>query len=91
MTTLFGVPNVSEGRDRAAIAAIGEAFASTGARLLAGHDDPDHNRSVYWLAAGPGELAEALVAGAREIVARAPARTSLASDPGAPASVNTLR
>jgi glutamate formiminotransferase / 5-formyltetrahydrofolate cyclo-ligase len=70
VTTLFGVPNVSEGRDRAAIAAIGEAFASTGARLLAGHDDPDHNRSVYWLAAGPGELAEALVAGAREIVAR---------------------
>jgi glutamate formiminotransferase / 5-formyltetrahydrofolate cyclo-ligase len=70
VTTLFGVPNVSEGRDRAAIAAIGEAFASTGARVLAGHDDPDHNRSVYWLAAGAGELAEALVAGAREIVAR---------------------
>jgi glutamate formiminotransferase len=62
---LLAVPNVSEGRDPAAIAAIGAAFASTGARLLDTHSDPDHHRTVYTLAAAPGELAPALVAGAR--------------------------
>ncbi len=64
-TLLLAVPNVSEGRDGEVIAAIGEAFASTGARLLDVHTDPDHHRSVYTLAAEPGELAPALVAGAR--------------------------
>jgi glutamate formiminotransferase/glutamate formiminotransferase/formiminotetrahydrofolate cyclodeaminase len=67
---LLAVPNVSEGRDAAAIAAIGEAFASTGARLLDVHADPDHHRSVFTLAAPPGELAPALAAGAREALAR---------------------
>jgi glutamate formiminotransferase/glutamate formiminotransferase/formiminotetrahydrofolate cyclodeaminase len=62
--TLLAVPNVSEGRDPEAIAAIGAAFASTGARLLDTHSDPDHHRTVYTLAGGPGELAPALVAGA---------------------------
>jgi glutamate formiminotransferase/glutamate formiminotransferase/formiminotetrahydrofolate cyclodeaminase len=62
---LLAVPNVSEGRDPDAIAAIGGAFASTGARLLDTHSDPDHHRTVYTLAAAPGELAPALVAGAR--------------------------
>jgi len=62
--TLLAVPNVSEGRDAAAIAAIGEAFQSTGARLLDVHSDPDHHRTVYTLAGGVGELAPALVAGA---------------------------
>jgi glutamate formiminotransferase/glutamate formiminotransferase/formiminotetrahydrofolate cyclodeaminase len=62
--TLLAVPNVSEGRDAAAIAAIGEAFASTGACLLDVHSDPDHHRTVYTLAGAAGELAPALVAGA---------------------------
>jgi glutamate formiminotransferase len=64
--TLLTIPNVSEGRDPKAIAAIGAAFASTGARLLDTHADPDHHRTVYTLAAGVGEIAPALVAGARE-------------------------
>ena len=68
--TLFAVPNVSEGRDGAAIDAIAKAFSSTGARLLSHHRDPDHNRAVFWLAADPGALAEAVVAGAREAIAR---------------------
>ena len=68
--TLLAVPNVSEGRDAAVIEAIGAAFASTGARLLDVHADTDHHRSVFTLAAGPGELAPALAAGAREAVAR---------------------
>ena len=70
VTTLLAVPNVSEGRDRTTIDAIGAAFASTGARLLDVHSDADHHRSVFTLAAGPGELAPALAAGAREALAR---------------------
>ena len=70
VSTLLAIPNVSEGRDAEAIAAIGAAFASTGARLLDVHSDADHHRSVFTLAGGPGELAPALVAGAREAVAR---------------------
>ncbi|HUR84735.1 MAG TPA: hypothetical protein VMY78_05275 [Solirubrobacteraceae bacterium] len=62
--TLLAIPNVSEGRDRDVIAAIGAAFASTGASLLDTHSDPDHHRTVYTLAGGQGELAPALVAGA---------------------------
>jgi glutamate formiminotransferase / 5-formyltetrahydrofolate cyclo-ligase len=63
---LMAVPNVSEGRDRARIDAIGAAFASAGgARLLDTHFDPDHGRSVFTLAARQGELARALVNGAR--------------------------
>jgi len=66
---LFAVPNVSEGREQAAIMGIGQAFAATpGVKLLDTHSDPDHHRTVYWLAGGPGLLAEALVQGARETV-----------------------
>lgn len=65
---LVAVPNVSEGSDRAAIDAIGAAFAP--ARVLDVHSDPDHGRSVYWLAGNQGELAESLVAGAREALGR---------------------
>ena len=67
---LLGVPNVSEGRDRATIDAVGKAFAAGGARLLDVHADADHHRCVFTLAAGPGELAGALVAGAREAIER---------------------
>src|SRR4051794_21271754 len=65
---LLAVPNVSEGRDEPLIAALAEAFAP--ARLLDVHTDPDHNRGVFTLAAPQGELAGALVNGAREAVAR---------------------
>src|SRR4051794_26362046 len=64
---LFAVPNVSEGRDSAAIIGIGQAFAAPGGvKLLDTHSDPDHHRSVFWLAGGPGRLAQALVEGAKE-------------------------
>ena len=59
---LESVPNVSEGREPEAIAAIGEAFASR-ARLLDVHSDADHNRSVYTLVAEDEDLVESLLAG----------------------------
>jgi glutamate formiminotransferase/glutamate formiminotransferase/formiminotetrahydrofolate cyclodeaminase len=68
--TLLAVPNVSEGRDRAAVAAIGAAYERGGARLLDTHADADHHRAVHTLAAPPGALAAALLEGAREAMAR---------------------
>jgi glutamate formiminotransferase/glutamate formiminotransferase/formiminotetrahydrofolate cyclodeaminase len=68
--TLLAVPNVSEGRDRDTIAAIAEAFSRSEARLLDIHSDPDHHRSVFTLAGEPGELAHAVLSGARETIAR---------------------
>jgi glutamate formiminotransferase len=65
---LLSVPNVSEGSEPEAIAAIGAAF--TPAALLDIHSDPDHGRSVFTLAAPQGVLADALLNGAREAVAR---------------------
>jgi glutamate formiminotransferase len=65
--TLLAVPNVSEGRDSDAIRVIGDAFD---ARLLDVHSDPDHHRSVFTLAGEPGQLASAVLNGAREAVAR---------------------
>ncbi len=67
MTTLLAVPNVSEGRDADAIAAIGAAFD---AHLLGVHSDPDHHRTVFTLAGEPGQLAGAVVSGAREALER---------------------
>jgi len=64
---LLAIPNVSEGRDRQAIEAIGEAFD---ARLLDVHFDPDHHRSVFTLAGQPGALARAVITGAREALTR---------------------
>lgn len=64
MALLLAVPNVSEGRDAAAIGRLERAFAQ-GARLLDSHSDPDHNRSVFTLAGTTSELEHALVAGAR--------------------------
>lgn len=65
---LIAVPNVSEGRDPLVLAAIGDACAAAGARVLDLHSDPDHHRSVFTLAAASGTLSDALVAGARETV-----------------------
>jgi glutamate formiminotransferase len=70
VTPLLAVPNVSEGRDQSVVAAVGGRFEAAGARLLDVHVDPDHNRSVFTLAGGPGELAPALAAGAQEAAAR---------------------
>jgi glutamate formiminotransferase / 5-formyltetrahydrofolate cyclo-ligase len=66
-TTLIAIPNVSEGRDQAAVDAIAAAFD---ARLLGIHSDADHHRSVFTLAGPPGRLAAAVVAGARETIRR---------------------
>lgn len=76
---LLAVPNVSEGSDRAVIDAIGSAFAR--ARVLDVHSDPDHGRSVYWLAARQGELAASMAAGAREAIARIDLREHRGSHP----------
>ena len=62
------MPNVSEGRDRTALDAIERSFAP--ARFLDLHTDPDHNRAVFTLAARQGELATALLNGARAVVER---------------------
>jgi glutamate formiminotransferase len=59
---LEAVPNVSEGRDASAIAAIGAAFSSH-ARLLDVHSDEDHHRSVFTLVGAPDDLAASLIAG----------------------------
>lgn len=59
---LEAVPNVSEGRDAAAIAAIGEAFSSS-ARLLDVHSDPDHHRSVYTFVGERENLVASLLRG----------------------------
>ena len=67
---LMAVPNVSEGRDRNVVDAIGAAYAAGGAALLDTHVDPDHHRSVHTLAGAPGQLAHALVRGAEAALAR---------------------
>src|SRR4051794_26953138 len=65
---LMAVPNVSEGRDTAALEAVERAFHP--AAFLDLHVDADHGRAVFTLAAEQGELAEALLSGAREVVAK---------------------
>ena len=64
---LLAVPNVSEGGDRAVIERLAGAFGAL--RLLDIHSDPDHGRSVLTLAGEQAEVAEGLLAGAREAVA----------------------
>lgn len=68
---LLAVPNVSEGRDPAAIERIGAAFASSRSsgeadpvRLLDVHSDADHHRSVFTLAGHTSQLAASLFHGA---------------------------
>ena len=64
---LLAVPNVSEGRDRAKIERLAGAFGAL--RLLDVHSDPDHGRSVLTFAGEQADVAEGLLAGAREAVA----------------------
>jgi glutamate formiminotransferase len=66
-TTLLAVPNVSEGRDKTALRAIAEAFD---ANLLDIHTDPDHHRTVFTLAGGPGALAQSVRGGAEQAIRR---------------------
>jgi glutamate formiminotransferase len=61
---LESVPNVSDGRDEAVLAALAEAFSGP-ARLLDVHADWDHHRSVYTLVGTGEELVETLFAGIR--------------------------
>jgi glutamate formiminotransferase len=61
---LESVPNVSEGRDPEALAALREAFSGP-ARLLDVHTDWDHHRSVFTLVGSGEELVDTLLAGIR--------------------------
>lgn len=55
------VPNVSEGRDKEAIAAMVEAISSIPrVRLLDVQSDPDHNRSVFTFVGEPEGVAAAV-------------------------------
>jgi glutamate formiminotransferase len=56
------VANISEGRDRRAVAAVAAAAVAAGAAVLDVHSDPDHHRSVLTLAALPDRLADVAVA-----------------------------
>lgn len=88
-TTLLAIPNVSEGRDDAAIDAIGAAYLAGGAgavHLLDTHRDPDHHRAVHTLAGPPGTLATALAAGAAAAIERLDVR----DHPGAHPHVGAL-
>jgi glutamate formiminotransferase len=60
---LVGVPNFSEGRNPRVIGAL-EATLGAQARVLNRHYDALHHRSVFTIAAEPGKLVEALIAGA---------------------------
>lgn len=67
---LLVIPNVSEGRDRAVIDAIGAAYVAAGAVLLDTHTDPDHHRSVHTLAVpDPARIPAVLNAGAAQAIA----------------------
>lgn len=64
---LLAVPNVSEGRDAGAIAALERAF-SGGVALLDRHSDADHDRTVFTLAGERAPLREALLRGAAQAI-----------------------
>ena len=65
---LLAVPNVSEGRDHALLEALQRGLGP--ARFLDLHSDPDHDRSVFTLAAVQGEISQALLGLARVAVER---------------------
>jgi glutamate formiminotransferase len=66
----IAVPNVSEGRDPAAIAALADACRVPGARVVDVHSDPDHHRSVLTVVGEPLALQDAMVALAGECIDR---------------------
>src|SRR5438874_515255 len=55
------VPNVSEGRRAGVIAALAQAIAGPGVRLLDYSSDPSHNRTVYTCVGEPASLQEAVL------------------------------
>jgi glutamate formiminotransferase len=62
MAIIECVPNISEGRDRAAITAIADAVrAVPGVRVLDVQSDAAHNRSVLTLAGAAAPLGEAIL------------------------------
>jgi glutamate formiminotransferase / 5-formyltetrahydrofolate cyclo-ligase len=61
---LLAVPNVSDGRDADAIAALGAAFERD-LLLFDVHSDATHNRSVFTLGGEAGVIPDGLLAGAR--------------------------
>jgi glutamate formiminotransferase len=67
---------VSEGRDHAVIERLAGAFGSL--RLLDVHSDPDHGRSVLTLAGEQADIANGLLAGAREAIAAISLRSACA-------------
>ena len=79
MDLLELVPNVSEGRSKAAVDDIAEAFAlGVGVRILDRHSDPSHNRSVLTAVAERDSVLEA----SRRLIERAIARIDLRSHRG---------
>jgi glutamate formiminotransferase len=65
------VPNVSEGRDPASLAALAAALEGVpGVRLLDVSSDSDHHRSVFTLAGDEAPLRAALLALTREAIGR---------------------
>ena len=71
MALLEAVPNLSEGRDSAAVRALGEALAAEPAvHLLDVSADPDHHRSVLTAVGEPEPLERGLLAMSRAAVER---------------------
>jgi glutamate formiminotransferase len=66
---LEAVPNVSEGRDLEVVAAIGAGFGAQGL-VLDVHADPDHNRSVYTVAADDERIVASMLEGVAAAVER---------------------
>lgn len=56
------VPNFSEGREEATLAALEQALRQPGVTLLGREADADHNRSVFTLAGPPHAVSAAVVA-----------------------------
>jgi glutamate formiminotransferase len=75
---MLAVPNVSEGRDGETLRAIRAAF---GPGVVHASADADHHRSVFTLEGGPGRLHEAVVNGAREVIARIDLRVHAGAHP----------
>lgn len=82
---MLAIPNFSEGRDPARIAALARALTSVaGVRLLDTHSDPDHNRTVFTLAPGDADgssLVEALANGAAGAIEELDITTHTGSHP----------
>lgn len=64
------VPNVSEGRDEATIAAMVDVVVRRGCRVLDVHSDADHHRSVLTFVGGEDEVAAAAMSLAELAVER---------------------